>query len=61
MSELRPLDPDAVVGCLRGASGKWREAPQPAVPLAWWAIPLRNLVFFLVVLVHLFRRLLPPY
>ncbi len=43
------------------AEGKWRKSPQPAVPLAWWAIPFRNLVFFLVVLVHAFRRLLPPY
>lgn len=46
---------------LKLAEGNWREAPQPAVPLAWWAIPLRNLLFFLVVLVHVFRRLLPPY
>jgi ADP-ribosyl-[dinitrogen reductase] hydrolase len=43
------------------AAGKWRESPQPAVPLAWWAIPFRNLFFFLVVLGHVFRRLLPPY
>ncbi|MEO2092109.1 MAG: ADP-ribosylglycohydrolase family protein [Gemmataceae bacterium] len=43
------------------AEGKWREAPQPAVPLAWWAIPFRNLFFFLVVLAHILRRLLPPY
>ncbi len=46
---------------LKLAEGKWREAPQPAVSLAWWAIPARNLFFFLVVLAHLFRRLLPPY
>lgn len=46
---------------LKLAEGKWREAPQPAVPLAWWAIPVRNLFFFLVVLTHVFRRLLPPY
>jgi ADP-ribosyl-[dinitrogen reductase] hydrolase len=43
------------------AEGKWREAPQAAVPLAWWAIPFRNLFFFVVVLAHIFRRLLPPY
>jgi ADP-ribosylglycohydrolase len=43
------------------AEGKWQETPQPAVPLAWWAIPFRNLFFFLVVLVHVFRRMLPPY
>ena len=46
---------------LKLAEGKWRESPQPAVPLAWWAIPFRNLFFFLVVLIHIFRRLLPPY
>ncbi len=46
---------------LKLAEGKWRTSPQPAVPLAWWAIPFRNLVFFVVVLVHAFRRLLPPY
>lgn len=46
---------------LKLAEGKWREAPQPAVPLAWWAIPFRNLFFFLVVLAHILRRLLPPY
>ncbi len=46
---------------LKLAEGKWRESPQPAVPLAWWAIPFRNLFFFFVVLVHVFRRVLPPY
>jgi ADP-ribosyl-[dinitrogen reductase] hydrolase len=46
---------------LKLADGKWREAAQPAVPLAWWAIPFRNLFFFLVVLAHVLRRLLPPY
>lgn len=46
---------------LKLAEGKWRTSPQPAVPLAWWAIPFRNLFFFLLVLVHVFRRLLPPY
>jgi ADP-ribosylglycohydrolase len=45
----------------RLADGKWRESPQPALPLAWWAIPFRNLLFFLIVLAHVFRRLLPPY
>lgn len=43
------------------AKGEWRHTPQPAVPLAWLAIPLRNLFFFLIVLGHLVRRLLPPY
>ncbi len=45
----------------RLAEGKWRTAPQPAVGLAWWAIPFRNFLFFLVVMCHVFRRLLPPY
>lgn len=43
------------------AKGEWRTTPQPAVPLAWWAIPLRNLFFFLIVLGHIIRRWLPPY
>ena len=30
-------------------------------PLAWWWLPLRNLIFLAVVLVHGFRRLLPPF
>lgn len=45
----------------RVAEGKWRESPQPAVPLAWWAVPFRNLIFFVIVLLHIGRRLLPPY
>jgi len=45
----------------RLAEGKWRTAPHPAVGLAWWAIPFRNLFFFLVVLCHAVRRLFPPY
>lgn len=45
----------------RLAEGNWLDAPQPALPLAWWAIPARNLLFFLIVLGHLGRRLLPPY
>lgn len=45
----------------RLAEGKWRTAPQPAVGLAWWAIPFRNLMFFVVVLCHAVRRLFPPY
>lgn len=28
---------------------------------AWWLIPLRNVIFFLAVLAHAFRRFLPPY
>jgi ADP-ribosylglycohydrolase len=43
------------------AKGEWRCKPQPAVRLAWWAIPIRNLIFFLIVLLHVLRRILPPY
>jgi ADP-ribosylglycohydrolase len=32
-----------------------------SVPLAWPLIPLRNLTFVVIVLLHGFRRLLPPY
>jgi hypothetical protein len=35
--------------------------PARSVPLAWPFIPLRNLAFVLIVLLHGFRRLLPPY
>ncbi|HEY2786382.1 MAG TPA: ADP-ribosylglycohydrolase family protein [Fimbriiglobus sp.] len=45
----------------RLAEGSWRNSPQPDVSFCWWAIPFRNLFFFIVVLVHAFRRLLPPY
>lgn len=45
----------------RLSDGKWREAPQRAQPLAVWALPVRNAVFFGWVLLHAFRRLLPPY
>jgi len=45
----------------RLAEGKWRTSPQPAQTLAWWALPFRNLMFLVVVLLHAFRRLLPPY
>jgi ADP-ribosylglycohydrolase len=46
---------------VRVAAGKWRATPQPRQPIAWWAIPLRNLLFLAWVLKHGFRRLLPPY
>lgn len=45
----------------RLAEGRWRTQPQPGVRIAWWAVPVRNLVFFLVVLGHIVRRVLPPY
>lgn len=35
--------------------------PKPALPLAWYALPLRNGFFLAVVLAHGLRRLLPPY
>jgi ADP-ribosylglycohydrolase len=38
--------------------GDHRVAP---LPLFWPAIPLRNLLFLLIVLLHGFRRLFPPY
>ncbi|AMV27194.1 ADP-ribosyl-[dinitrogen reductase] glycohydrolase [Gemmata sp. SH-PL17] len=45
----------------RVAEGKWLSTPQHAEPLAVWALPIRNAVFFVWVLVHAARRLLPPY
>jgi ADP-ribosylglycohydrolase len=45
----------------RVAEGEWQTAPQPAHPLAAWALPVRNALFFGCVLVHVARRLLPPY
>jgi ADP-ribosyl-[dinitrogen reductase] hydrolase len=35
--------------------------PQRPLPLAVWGVPLRNLLFLIIVLAHGFRRLLPPY
>ena len=34
---------------------------QPALPLAIYLIPLRNLLFLAIALCHIVRRLLPPY
>jgi ADP-ribosylglycohydrolase len=34
---------------------------QPALPLSFWGVFARNLFFLVVVLLHGFRRLLPPY
>ncbi len=54
------------VGWMRRLAGRLddglgaNESPGP-LPLFWPAIPLRNLLFLLVVLGHGFRRLLPPY
>jgi ADP-ribosylglycohydrolase len=45
----------------RVAEGKWQVEPQKPVPLAVWALPARNAAFFVWVLVHAARRLLPPY
>ncbi len=35
--------------------------PRPALPLAVWALPPRNLLFLAIVLAHVARRLFPPY
>jgi ADP-ribosylglycohydrolase len=35
--------------------------PVRSVPLFWPAVPLRNAIFLLVAIAHLFRRVLPPY
>lgn len=43
------------------ADGKWTIEPQSPLPFAWWAIPFRNLLFLIIVLAHVVRRLLPPY
>jgi ADP-ribosylglycohydrolase len=45
----------------RVAEGKWQTEPQRPHPLAVWALPARNAAFFCWVLVHVARRLLPPY
>jgi ADP-ribosylglycohydrolase len=45
----------------RVAVGAWQTQPQRAHPLGVWALPARNAVFFGCVLVHVARRLLPPY
>jgi ADP-ribosyl-[dinitrogen reductase] hydrolase len=50
---------DALAGWV--ADGTWLSNPQHPHPLAVWALPARNAVFFCCVLVHVARRLLPPY
>lgn len=45
----------------RLAESDWRTRPCTAEPLAWWAVPGRNLVFVLMLLPHVARRLMPPY
>jgi ADP-ribosylglycohydrolase len=45
----------------RLTEGSWQTAVQPAHPLTVWALPIRNAVFFGCVLVHIARRLFPPY
>jgi ADP-ribosylglycohydrolase len=45
----------------RLAEGTWRTTPQRAHRLAVWALPARNAAFFGCVIVHVARRLLPPY
>ncbi len=48
------------VAWMRQLGGRLADAAPP-LPLSWWGIPARNLLFTLVVLFHGFRRLLPPY
>ena len=38
-----------------------QQVKQPALPLAIYLLPLRNLLFLAIALVHNVRRLLPPY
>lgn len=45
----------------RIGEGRWRTEPQKPLSLAVWALPVRNAAFLAWVLVHAFRRLLPPY
>lgn len=45
----------------RVVGGEWQTTPQPAHPLAVWALPARNAAFLVWVLIHAARRLLPPY
>lgn len=53
------------VGMLRelatAIAGKDHGRSEKAIPHAWPFIPFRNLFFLVVVLLHGFRRLLPPY
>ncbi len=35
--------------------------PAPPAGFAWWKVPPRNVSFFLILLVHIGRRMLPPY
>jgi ADP-ribosyl-[dinitrogen reductase] hydrolase len=45
----------------RVGEAQWLREPQRALPLAVWALPFRNAAFFVWVLAHVVRRLLPPY
>ena len=38
-----------------------KEIKQSPLPLAIYLIPLRNLIFLAIVLIHFVRRLFPPY
>jgi ADP-ribosyl-[dinitrogen reductase] hydrolase len=35
--------------------------PAPPASFAWWKVPPRNVIFFMILLVHIGRRILPPY
>jgi len=45
----------------RIAEGKWHTQPEAPEPLTIWALPARNAAFFAWVLIHVGRRMLPPY
>jgi ADP-ribosylglycohydrolase len=46
---------------IRGVAGALATNSNRVPHLCWPAIPLRNLLFLLIVLLHGFRRMLPPY
>lgn len=48
------------VGWVRRLAGSLAAGGDP-VPLAWPLLPVRNLVMLLIVILHGFRRMLPPY
>lgn len=52
---------DRVAAALHGMLSADPISPSKALPVAWWALPGRNLAFLLIVLAHGLRRLLPPY
>jgi ADP-ribosylglycohydrolase len=49
------------VSWMRRVAARLAEGSRQAVPWFWPGVMLRNLLFFVVVLVHVVRRLFPPY